>query len=283
MAEREEQRSTTVPGLKNFPFRTFDELKKAAKDGSATISVHAGVPLQWVRVEGPCSGSNARLSPSQKGQIMGLALLPFIAGLGFITYIVTTGRWPLLLSLPLLFIGYSIFYSDPAKLTFHEADSIRRAQTMSLMRRGFLASALIALAWGFISETEWITALALTLTVICFAQRSVDHKSVKWLIHAAWEQEELPCLLWSAGALNVRLSNGNIYLVDCRKENGQFIYYKTTLNDGVFQQKGPLQNILLAKITPEELESGNVSDARLADIKVNSGLWSIRLDQRGAK
>ena len=272
-----EHRATTVIQLKHFPFKTFAELKTATQDGAATVSVHSGVPLQWVRVEGPCSGTNAKLSTMQKAHIFFLSYSPYIAGLAFFINIIITRRWALLLSLPFLFIGFTLFFHDPARHSFHDAKAVQRARKISLTRHGLITITLIGLVWGLLGGIPWLTALTLTLVVICFAQRAVNHKSIDWLTQAVWEQEELFCLLWDSGALNVRLSNGNSYLVDCKKEDGQYSYYKVALADNVFQQRSALEYALLGNMTEKEFEGETIFDARLAEIKLNSGLWMVEL------
>ena len=249
MGQDEDRRPRQVNELEHFPYKTFSDLKKAASAGAATISVHSGVPLQWVRVEGPCSGSKAGLSPLQNLQIFLLSLLPFGAGIGIIIYIAMTGSWLLLTSLPLLFIGFTIFFHDPAKQTFYKAEAIQRARKMSFFRHAFLLVTLAGLAWGLFGNIAWLTALTVSISIVCFAQRAVNLMSIEWLTRAVWGNEELLCSLWDAGALCIRLSSGDIYLADCKKESGEYSYFKRSFKDRVFQQIRPLQTVLLASIS----------------------------------
>lgn len=260
-----------VQELENFPCKDFPEVRKAAKAGDATIYVHAGAPFDWAQMK-----EFSPTSPS-KELIRNLALAPFIAILGFIIYAITAKNFLLLLALPLFWVGFAIVYADPTRYSTGKANLPPHVRTIGLVRNAAVVLILFGLGWSLIQRIDWVAAVTLTLAIIWLSQWMGDKKIAEGFSKAVWEYEELFCLLWVSGALNVRFSNGNSYLIDCRKENGQYSYFHNALIPGMFENARALGNVLLAKATPQELESGSIPDSRLADIKINSGLWSIRL------
>ena len=101
--EQKEQKPKRVEELKNFPFKTFAELKKATTEGVANVGIDRGVALQWAQ-NGIYSSSWLRT------QALILAFLPFIAAIGFVIYAIATKSWLLLLALPVLLICFFIFH-----------------------------------------------------------------------------------------------------------------------------------------------------------------------------
>ncbi len=203
--QQTEQKPKRVEELKNFPFKTFVELKKATTEGVANIGIDRGVALQWAQ-NGIYSSSWLRT------QALLLAFLPFIAAIGFVIYAIATKSWLLLLALPVLLICFFIFHPSSAMI-------------FGFIRNGLIGLAFIGLAWGLINGTGWLTALSLSLVLIWYAQRTIYRKAVNGLTLAVLEHEDLLCLLWGGRALNIRFYNGNSYWSDWKTEDGQNVHY----------------------------------------------------------
>lgn len=203
--EQKEQKPKRVEELKNFPFKTFAELKKATTEGVASVGIDRGVALQWAQ-NGIYSSSWLRT------QALILAFLPFIAAIGFIIYAIATKSWLLLLALPVLLICFFIFHPSSAMI-------------FGFIRSGLIGLVLIGLAWSLISGISWLTALTLALAIIWYAQRTIYRKAVNGLTTAVLEHEDLLCLLWSGRALNIRFYNGNSFWSDWKTEDGQSVHY----------------------------------------------------------
>ena len=203
--EQKEQKPKRVEELKNFPFKTFAELKEATTEGVANIGIDRGVALQWAQ-NGIYSSSWLRT------QALFLAFLPFIAAIGFVVYAIMTKSWLLLLALPVLLICFFVFHPSSAMI-------------FGFIRSGLIGLVFIGLAWGLISGIGWLTALTITLALIWYAQRTIYRKAVNGLTLAVLEHEDLLCLLWGGRALNVRFYNGNSYWSDWKTEDGQNVHY----------------------------------------------------------
>lgn len=203
--EQKEQKPKRVEELKNFPFKTFAELKKATTEGIANVGIDRGVALQWAQ-NGIYSSSWLRT------QVLFLAFLPFLAAIGFVVYAIMTKSWLLLLALPVLLICFFVFHPSSAMI-------------FGFIRSGLIGLIFLGLAWGLVSGIGWLTALALTLAPIWYAQRTIYRKAVNGLTFAVLEHEDLLCLLWGVRALNVRFYNGNSYWSDWKTEDGQNVHY----------------------------------------------------------
>lgn len=203
--EQKEQKPKQVEELKNFPFKTFSELKKASTEGVANVGIDRGVALQWAQ-------NGIYSSKWLRTQALFLALLPFIAAIGFVIYAIATKSWLLLLALPVLLICFFVFHPSSAMV-------------FGFIRSGLIGLVLIGLAWSLISGIAWLTALTLTLTIIWYAQRTIYRKAVNGLTLAVLEHEDLLCLLWGGRALNIRFYNGNSYWSDWKTEDGQNVHY----------------------------------------------------------
>lgn len=202
---RKEQGPKRVEELEHFPFKSFDELKKRATENVVNIGIDRGVALQWAQ-------NGIYSSAWLRTQALVLAFLPFIAGIGFIIYAIATKSWLLLLALPIILIGFFVFHPSSAMI-------------FGFVRSGLIGLTLIGLAWGFMNEIRWLTALSLSLAVIWYAQRTIYRKAIDGITRSSLEHEDLLCLLWSGRALNIRFYNGNSYWSDWKTEDGQSVHY----------------------------------------------------------
>lgn len=199
-------RPKKVEELKNFPFKSFDELNKRISEGVANLGVDRSVALNWIQ-KGIYSSKNQNL------HAVFLAFLPFIAVIGFIIYILFTGSWLLLLSLPLVLIVFFIFHPSSAMI-------------FGFIRTGLVWLTFIGLFWGWVNNIGWLTAITLTLGLIWYGQRTIYRKAVDGLIGACLEHEDLLCLIWSGNALNVTMYNGDSYWSEWKTEAGKSTHYE---------------------------------------------------------
>ncbi len=196
-----------VEELEYFPFKSFDELKKRVNEGVANLGVDRSAALQWIQ--------NGIYSTGwQRAYALFLGSLTFIVPIGLIVYIVITKTWLLLLALPLLLIGFFIFHPGQAML-------------LGPIRSGLILLTFGGLVWGFINGIGWLTALALSLAILWYAQRTIYRKAVDGLLRAAIKHEDLLCILWSGNALNITMYNGDSYWSKWKTEGGKSTHYDT--------------------------------------------------------
>lgn len=200
------EKPRTVGELENFPFKTFAELKTKVNEGVVHIGVDRGVALQWIQ-NGIYSTSWQRI----RGLIM--ASMIFLVPIGLLVYVVVTQSWWLLLSLPFLFIAYFMLHPSSGAL-------------FGPLRTLLVWFTFCGLAWGFINEVPWLTAITICLAVLWYSQKSVYGKAVDGMISAALKHEDLLCILWSNNSLNISLYNGNSYWNKMKQENGQITHYE---------------------------------------------------------
>lgn len=199
------EKPKTVEKLEHFPFKTFDELKKAIAEGVANIGVDRGVALQWAQGGIYCPKSLSYYA-------LFLAFLPFLAAIGFIIYAIVSSNWLLLLALPVLLIAFFVFHPSSAMI-------------FGPIRSGFIGLSFIGLAYAFFADKAWLLALTITLIIIWWAQKTIYKKAINHITLAMTEHEDLLCLLWSGKVVNIRFYNGNSYWVDWKSEDGKNIHY----------------------------------------------------------
>lgn len=193
-----------VEALEHFPFDTFEEMQKLTKEGVANIEVNRSVALKW--------GMGGKHQPWWLRWITLLLIsIPFLSGIGFLIFIFITGKWALLLALPILFISF--FLLQPSAAVF------------GILRSGFIFLAFAGLAWGILKGITWLVATTIPIVLIWYSLRTVYRKAVKYLINAVRNNEDLLCLLWSTKALNIRFYNGDNYWADWKREGGEVYRY----------------------------------------------------------
>jgi hypothetical protein len=207
MEKEEEKKPTKVEELKYFPFKTFQEFKKAHTEGVVNIGVDRLIAQEW-------AGGSIYTSRLLRAQTFFWLLLPFVVFLGFIVYIIVVQNWWLIFALPVLFLSYFIFHPGMAVL-------------MRPIRSGFILLIFGGLIWGLINAISWLTALTFVFTLIWYSQRAMHNKAASELIRMATEHEDLLCLLWHINALNIQFHNGNSYWSLWKDEDGKTIHYDT--------------------------------------------------------
>jgi len=199
------QKPRRVEELKNFPFESFADFKKAMIEGIINIGVDRGIALQWIE--------NGIYSPRwQRTQVLFLSYLTFIIPISLIIYAVVTETWFLLLTLPILLISFFIFHPGYAVL-------------LGPIRSGFIALVFVGLGWSLIKGTGWLIVFTSSLAALWYVQHTIYSKVGGALISAATEHEDLLCLLWKSRALNIKFYNGDSYWVDWKIEDGKNIHY----------------------------------------------------------
>lgn len=204
--ENNTKKPKTVEELSKFPFKTFQEFRKSNIEGVASLGADRGVALKWAQ-DGIYSPAWLRY------YALFLALLPFLAAIGFIIYSIVSGSWLLLLALPFLLISYFIFHPSAAMI-------------FGPLRSGFIGLIFIGFVYSVFASKSWLMAITLTLIICWWAQKTIYKKAVNHLIIAAQNHEDLLCLLWQNKAINVQFFNGNQYWVDWKIEDGKNIHYE---------------------------------------------------------
>ena len=206
-SDNEQSKPKHVKELEHFPFKNFEELKQRTTEGVANIGVDRGVALQW-------SQNGIYSSQWQRTQSLFLAFMPFIAAAGFLIYAIATQNWLLLLTLPVLFVGFFILHPSSAMV-------------FGFIRSGLIGLIFLGLIWGIIDEVQWLVAITLSLAIIWYAQRTIYRKAVGGIICAALNHEDMLCLLWSGNALNITMYNGDNYWSQWKTEGGKTTHYES--------------------------------------------------------
>lgn len=202
---KERKKVETVEELDNFPYKSFQEFKQEMGQGVAGLGVDRGMALNW-SYKGIYSPTSVRFKATF------FALLPFLAVIGFVAYIVLTGSWLMLLWLPVIAILFFVFHPSAGMM-------------FGPIRTLLIWGMFIGLAYALFTETAWLLALTLTLAVIWYAEKAVYKNAVNGLIQAASTHEDLLCLMWQAGVANISYFNGNMFWVDHKSENGEYTHY----------------------------------------------------------
>ena len=148
MENLQEQKIKKVEGLKNFPFKTFAELKKATTEGIANVGIDRGVALQWAQ-NGIYSSSWLRT------QALILAFLPFVAAIVGVV----------LLALGLMipagpgFIGTYQFFVVTALGIYSVSESKALALALFLNLFVFALSTLLGLLALIVGGFSWSSCL----------------------------------------------------------------------------------------------------------------------------
>ncbi|MCL5802100.1 MAG: hypothetical protein M1283_06275 [Gammaproteobacteria bacterium] len=201
---QEQKKITKVEELSHFPFKSFQEFKKAIMEGVAQPGVDRSVALNWAQ-------SGIYAPGVLRAQTVFLMLLPYIAVLGFIVWALVSKNWLMLLALPVLLIAFFIFHPSMA--------------IFGIIRSGFIWLSFVGLVYAFMTSKPGLLALCITLVVIWYALRTIYKKAVGYLTKAVSEHEDLLCILWQGKDLNIMFFNGNRFWVDWKTENGQSVFY----------------------------------------------------------
>ncbi len=197
---------TRVELLQRFPFNNFEDFRKSIITSSARIGVDRGVAYRW-------AGGGIHASGSLKIQVTLLALLPFLTAISYVVYLVVTKNWLLLLTVPVLLIAYFVFHPSSAAI-------------FGVIRSLFIGLSFLGLFYALFSDRNGLLAFTLSLIIIWYSERKVYQQSVKHLIDAITQHEDLLCIMWQIKSMNIVFPNGNEYWGDWKVENGQTYYYK---------------------------------------------------------
>jgi len=205
MTNETQDKPKTVEELGHFPFATFAEVRAKVNEGVAHIGVDRSVALQWIQ-NGIYSTTWQRI----RGLIM--ASMIFLVPIGLLVYAVMTGTWWLLVALPFLVIAYFMLHPSSGAM-------------FGPLRTLLIVFTFGGLAWGYVYEVGWLTALTICLAILWYSQKSVYGKAVDGMISAALEHEDLFCILWNGNSLNVQLYNGDSYWKNWKQEGGESTHY----------------------------------------------------------
>ncbi len=207
MKEDSKEKPKKIEELKHFPFKNFQEFRKAYLEGVVDIGVDRGIAREWAS-NGIYSSWWLRVKTHF------WIILPYVTFLIFIFYIFISQSWWLIFSLPVVVVSFFIFFPG----TEHFLGPIKSGLVFFTI--GFLI-------WGIINNITWLIILASFLALIWYSLRALHLGATKNLIYAASEHEDLLCLLWNIQAMNVRFYNGNSYWPRWKDENGRTTHYDT--------------------------------------------------------
>lgn len=206
MEANDTDKATKIEQLGTFPFKSFQEYKKASFEGVAQPTVDRSVALQWAQ-----NGIHA--PKSLRFQTSFLMMLPFLSLLGFIIFTIVTQNWWYLLTIPVFIICYFVFHPSFGML-------------LKPVRNLFIGLTVIGFFWAAWSSKGGLLAMTISLLVIWFAQNRIYRSAVNGLIEAANNHEDFFCKLWEGKILSIRFYNGDTHSVAHKFENGNYTSYK---------------------------------------------------------
>lgn len=195
---------TDVERLPNFPFRNFYEYRAANSAGVASPFVTGSTAWNWA-LAGTHSSNWMRI------QAWGLAVIPVLTLIGFLLY--AGIKQPLLLlASPLLAVAYFLF--NPAMV-----------RLLRIFAWGPLVLVLGAFIWAVAQGRPGFAVLTGALLAIWYSEKLRERRVVRGLCQAVAEHEDLLCSLWAAGVLGVAYTNGDVFWIDSKRQNGRDLHY----------------------------------------------------------
>lgn len=181
--------SYEVDELENCPFNSFDKLKEDIDSGKFKLGVSPGAALNWM----------INLAPKSKNKALVIIFcyLMFAIPASLIIYVIVWEAWLLLLSIPLLIVGY--FTTSPVVVL------------PKVLKIGFTIISFMCLIFGFISGASWLIVISISLIAIWYFQYQMYHRSVDEMIDMAKQNEDFLCRLWIDNILSITMQNGDSY------------------------------------------------------------------------
>ncbi len=195
-----------VEELDHFPFDSFREFREGRAQGVYLTIDHA-IALDWISQRGYHSPKGAR------NYATALALIPYLAFLGFIGFSIVTGAWIQLLWIPVIIVAFFIFHPSGRMM-------------WGPIRSALIALVIIGLVYSLFSGPTWLAALTLTLTALWYVQKKLYAHAIRSAVQAMDRHEDLLCHLWQGGHVSVILPNGNRYWVFGKDEDGESTHYE---------------------------------------------------------
>jgi len=194
-----------VEGLQHFPFKTFQEFRKANLEGLITIGINRGIAREWMW--------GGKYSPTfWKFVSMILHWIPFLLVLGFIIFALASKEFLLLLALPLFVIAYFLF--NPSAIIF------------GIFRSGLIFLTFIGFLYGLFFGHQSILLITGVMLGIWYSEKILYSKSADILREEVLEHEDLLCALFQGRVLSIRFYNGDTYWVDFKEEGGKLTHYR---------------------------------------------------------
>lgn len=196
-----------IDNLKNIPFKSFDELNYAITTGEVQIGVARDVAVQWTR-------NGIHLPDSTKTQTTLLSLVPILTTIGLIAYIIYTGSWLMILTLPLIVIGFFVFHPSSTMI-------------LGPFKLFAIISLLGSLVYSWAQDIEWFFALSLVQTLNWIFVGRIYAVASRSLLTQAKKHEDLFCKLWEMGALGIHQIDGVSFYNNFKKHaDGSFEHYE---------------------------------------------------------
>ncbi len=206
METTDTEKVTKIEELRAFPFKSFQEYKKAYYEGLAQPTVDRSAALQWAQ-------NGIHTSKSLRFQTSFLMMLPFISLIGFIIFTILTRNWWYILTIPVFIICYFVFHPGFGTL-------------LKAIRNLFIGLTVMGFFWAACTSKGGLLALTISLIIIWFSQNRIYQSAGNGLIEAANKHEDFFCTLWEMKILSIQFYNGDSHSVDHKFENGNYTSYE---------------------------------------------------------
>lgn len=245
----------TVSKLKNMPFGSFEKIIEALNKNEISLNIRRDVALDLVK--------DTKNFPSKiKSLTTSLVLLPFLSGIGLFIYIIYTGSWWLLLSIPLILVG--LFISHPSSTAIFG----------SLKSFGFIAI-IVSICVGYFNPIPWLFTLSLVMLINTIAFNLTYVVAVNGVLNEVKKSEHLFCILWTGKALSISMRDGSSLWVDMiRKSDGTFKHFSNTEEDKIAKLPNfdtyLLQSMLITIIGDEDFYQKSYPTMKNIFFKISS-------------
>jgi len=195
--------------MNNFPFKNFDQLKKAVMQGVVDIKVDISVARQLAYED----GFGSKWFKIFLGSLFFLIFSVFIC---FVIYIIISKNWFLLITLPILIIGF--FVLNPMTLLSFNI----------IIRSIIIGSIIIILIWSLLNSIHWLSFIFAIFLSFWFIQHMMYMIPVKILKGIILNDEDLFLKLYE-NRIVIVCYDRNIYWYDGKLENGQLNTYSNKI------------------------------------------------------
>jgi len=190
-----------------LPVDSFDELKQMIEDREVTIGVRKDLALE-------CARKGVLLSQRTIKTAQRLVQIPFITTFILIAYVLFLGKWELLLTIPVFFIGF--FGLHPNLL---DTLGVRKLASLVL---------IVGIIVGAYNQTPWLIFLSAILLINHFSQSMVYSVSINEIKKQASESKDSFEKFWTHELISIHMKDGSCFYQDFRQESdGKFIQYKS--------------------------------------------------------
>jgi len=181
----------SVEELPNFPFPSFAKYSEANASGDAWLSADRAFALRWTQAGGYAPRSTQILTSI-------FTWLPIFGALSYFIWIIGSKSWIMLVTLPLLLVGYAVYHPGLGSL-------------LGPIRTLLIGLTFVGLFYGLLANKPHVLALCAALSLVWYGIRQSYTLSIRCLTRAASLNEKMFCALWQDEKLSVVMRNGDQY------------------------------------------------------------------------